>query len=248
MFQKALLFIAIIGITACGSQKINNYEYESANISGDYVGSDLDSIILPYKDSLNKQMNEVIGTASVSLEKMDPESSLSNFVSDAIYDAGASYMKEKGFDKEKIKNSFCLLNFGGLRSPINEGDITVGNVFELMPFDNRITIVQLSHEKVKDLCRYVFSVHGQPLSNAVLTLSSNEEWMSIGNEKYNFDGDVFVITSDYLAGGGDKMDFFKEPINLWDTGLLIRDVLIKTIHEKKTLGEYKIEGRIEFVK
>ena len=40
-----------------------------------------------------------------------------------------------------------------------------------------------------------------------------------------------VLTTNYLANGGDQMDFFKDCKLIYDTELLLRDVIINYIEE-----------------
>ncbi len=242
----ALLFLTI---ASCGTKKVVDYDGANTEITSDYEDSSLDSIISPYTKEMEDKMNEVTGQASVTLEKQDPESPLGNFAADAMYEAALVYAKNSSeIDTSDMKKSLCLLNFGGLRAPILEGDITVGNVFEFMPFDNTLTLVKISAEKAKEMAYYLFEKHGQPVSNAKFQLSSDKQLMWIGGEPYNYDEDIMVVTSDYLANGGDKMSFFKDPIIKWDSGILMRDIYIDYIDANRPLGEYAVEDRITFIK
>jgi hypothetical protein len=47
----------------------------------------------------------------------------------------------------------------------------------------------------------------------------------------------WVLTSDYLMNGGDKMDFFKKKTNLNSTGKLLRDILIEELKNQGTMVE-----------
>lgn len=244
-----LFLVLFFFVASCGSHKVIDYKSNNLSIDSLSPTSNLDSFISPYKNVLDEQMNEVIGEAIFNLEKYDPESPLSNFAAEAIFKAGLSYGNSTmDIGAEQMQKSFCLLNFGGLRAPINKGEITVGNIFELMPFDNSITLVKLSGEKMKELAYYLYESHGQPVANARFKLSSDKQTMEIGGEAYSFDEEVVVITSDYLAQGGDKMNFFNDPIYKWDSGILLRDVFIKYIRTQKELGAFEADGRIQFIK
>ncbi|UKN02098.1 5'-nucleotidase C-terminal domain-containing protein [Paracrocinitomix mangrovi] len=236
-------------ILSCGTQKIADYKSNSVEIDSTAAESDLDSMINPYRLSMEEEMNKVIGFAGNALEKFAPESPLGNFAADAAYEAGLEYgLKTTDIGSDKLKKSLCLLNFGGLRAPINKGSITVGNIYELMPFDNIVTLVQISGDKMKELCDYLYEHNGQPVSNATFDLKNDDYKVTIGGEPYRFDEDVVIITSDYLASGGDHMDFFKEPIKKWDSGIFLRDVFIDYVKVKRDLGDYPNEGRMKITK
>ena len=57
-----------------------------------------------------------------------------------------------------------------------------------------------------------------------------------------------ILTTDYLANGGDNMTFFKKASNYINTEVLLRDVIIDYIREINKIGtkvEAKFDGRIE---
>ncbi|MGV6862209.1 MAG: 5'-nucleotidase C-terminal domain-containing protein [Putridiphycobacter sp.] len=241
-------FVFLLAFTSCKVKQIadykgNNYPIQDTTFST----NDLDTIINPYKSELEVKMNEVIGTANQDLVNGPVENPLGNFVADVVFESGFKFKGSlKAFDIQKT-NTFALLNFGGLRASINKGTITIGNIYELMPFDNEIVIVKLTPSKIEELLTYLFQKNGQPIANAIAYLNSSKGKLDIGGSPYNFTQDVYVITSDYLANGGDKMNFFKGA-PFFKTGILMRDALINYVKTVKTLPEFKVEGRIQQIR
>ena len=162
---------------------------------------------------------------------------------DKIVDIGSGnglvcfYLREKGFDVTPLD----VVNM-----PFDESVTPVVYNGKLMPFDNTLVLIKLSPEKARECAKYMFEKKGQPIYNAKFKLSENSEQMWIGGEEYKFDEDIVVITSDYLASGGDKMNFFAEPLLKYDTGKFLRDVFIDYVKEKKELGAYELTGKFEF--
>ncbi|MFT6027438.1 MAG: hypothetical protein ACI8P5_001701, partial [Bacteroidia bacterium] len=80
---------------------------------------------------------------------------------------------------------------------------------------------------------------------------------STGTTKYTLDDGesveeyLYVVTSDYLAEGGDNMNFFKDPLERIRTGIKIRDAIIDDFRvaglSGKTLS-VKLDGRISVIK
>lgn len=228
----ALLFLALAG---CYSPKIVDSDSVNVSIDSSYSDTALATIIKPYKDEVNAKMNEVIALAETDFVKYAPSSPLSNLVCDIVFEKGFELFQKKSNQCTK-SNTFCLLNFGGLRAPISKGNITVGNIYELMPFDNSICVVTISAGKMKEFATYIQEKEGQPISNAFLHLANNHEKIEIGGEEYDFAQNVNIITSDYLATGGDKMNFLKNPIAKSNLNVLIRDVLIDYLKGVKKIG------------
>ncbi len=193
--------------------------------------SEIEEMISPYRDKLNKKMGEVIGTLETELTKDQPESTLGNFVADAIL-ASAKKRYSKQVD-------FSLPNYGGLRVPyIKAGDITMSDMFELMPFDNKLVIVHLNGADVKQLFDHITGLGGWPISKGVEirldTLNQKNEYIINGedlklNNKYTF------CVSDYIANGGDNCSFLKDK-KRDDLNLLFRDALIEYVKENKIIN------------
>jgi 2',3'-cyclic-nucleotide 2'-phosphodiesterase (5'-nucleotidase family) len=208
--------------------------------------SNSESIIAPYKDSLEQTMNMVLVQNDSELTRGIPESTLGNLIADLLLERALIEMPDS------IRPVICLINIGGLRVDLPAGPITVGKVFELMPFENELDVVKLSPDKVNDMFTYLNEVGGQPLSGLNMIVSSAK-----GRTKYTLDdGDqieefLYVVTSDYLADGGDKMDFFKDPLYRIRTGIKIRDAIMDDFRQKGLAGQplsSELDGRISVVK
>lgn len=245
--RYSLYLLVFIALFSCKVKQISDYSGTNYPM-GDttFVSHDLDSLVLPYKVEMDSKMDKVIGFSEHALTNYAPESPLGNFVADVVYQAGYSYATKNQLELTQI-NSMCLINFGGLRAPINAGDITIGHIYELMPFDNEIVIVKLQPTHVKLMLTYLFKKHGQPLSNAKALLASDKNRLDIGGVPYDFDKDLYVITSDYLAKGGDKMDFLTSS-KMIQTGVLMRDALLTYVQKVNKIPSFSVEDRIQFIK
>jgi len=181
-------------------------------------------------------MNKVISYSIEDYKKARPEGTLGNLITDIIF------KKAKKIDADV---DFCILNNGGLRSPIYKGKLTTGNVYEIMPFDNTIVTLTITHTDLLKLFDYLINVGGEPISNMFVFTTNNVLDSVLINNKKITKRNYRVATSDYLANGGDKMDFFLNPISYNNTGLLIRDVLIEHFSNTDTIKS-KIDGRFKF--
>ena len=119
-----------------------------------------------------------------------------------------SNVEPDGGSELKRQADFCVLNYGGFRTSLAAGEVTRGDIFELMPFENRIVIVELDYRKTKALVDYLAKRGGQPVSNIRMVIqdSSANDVKIAGT--YIQERTYRVVTSDYLANGGDNMTFF----------------------------------------
>lgn len=238
------LFVAFLLLGACSQKHAESFSNTNIKIDSTYNSFALDSIIHPYRTKVDAIMQEVIGFADSNFVSSAPNSVLSNFVVDAVFKKGLQ-SAQAYFPEMNPSNTIGLLNFGGIRASISKGDITIGNIFEIMPFDNIIMVLKIDYSKIDQLLNYLYEKGGQPISNATATLSTTTKELKINSQSLTKNQPIYIITSDYLSSGGDKMDFLLNPLKKWDTGILIRNALIDEIRENGKIGINGDRKRIE---
>lgn len=205
----------------------------------------IDSIIANYRSELDSEMNQVLAFSSFAMRKASPEGLLNNFVADLVFEvADELYDPEDG---QKI--DFCLLNYGGLRASLPAGQITKSRVFEIMPFENEMVVITLSAEKAYELFKYVASSqNGMPISGLRIGIKGGDlGHVLIQGQEFNPNRNYKVVTSDYLAEGGDRMRFFLDPLNTEMIGMRVRDAIILYMERETNSGNdlySELDGRI----
>ena len=220
------LFIVIVGagLTACSSFFPSKWKNETAAVESS-IGENaaIDSMVTPYREGLKGEMNVVLGYCPEELEKARPCSPLNNWAADALYLQYKDLLKSN-------KNCLVLLNVGGLRSRFNIGPLTVGDIYSFMPFDNNVVVVRMPIASLSDVEQYLKASGGEPISNAKM-VDGKLIFDSIDPESNEFT----ILTSDYLANGGDKMTFFENSIEQTNLGDLLRDVFLNQVKVQDTL-------------
>ncbi|WP_157666452.1 5'-nucleotidase C-terminal domain-containing protein [Alkalitalea saponilacus] len=193
------------------------------------------SIIEPYRDSLEQIMNEVIGKNKATIRSVKPESPLSSFVADLVLKAGKDFLERQHADELPV---ISVVNVRGLRAPLPAGDITIRNAFEVMPFENQMVAVKLNGKQIETLFNHIASIDGDGISGASFTLIEDRaEKIRIHNKKPIPDSLYWVITSDYLAAGGDHYNVFQESDQILTSKRTIRDLIIAHIKMLNKNGE-----------
>jgi 2',3'-cyclic-nucleotide 2'-phosphodiesterase (5'-nucleotidase family) len=226
MFKFFLTIIIGASLSACSSYLMINSKKNQEPISNEIKGNEtLSDEIKPYKDSLDKKMNEVLGKSETDFIVARPSSNLMNWFADAVF-------VNQTRNVRLAQPLICLFNTGGIRSSIGKGDVTLGDIYKIMPFENTLVWVELPVSVIPEIESFLTQSGGEPIANCKLI-----------NGKINVNGlnenstHFWVITSDYLLNGGDKMEFFKKKTNLISTGKLLRDILIEEVKEQGTLIE-----------
>ena len=143
-----------------------------------------------------------------------------------------------------------LVNMGGLRNILPKGDITVGAVFEILPFENSLCVLTMKGTDMKRLFKAIASLHGEGVSGIRLEINKKGELLNatIGGKPVVDDQLYTVATIDYLADGNGRMDAFLQaekrecPEDATLRGLFL-DYVRKQTAEGKIITS-KLDGRI----
>lgn len=192
----------------------------------------------PYVDSIKKP---VVGEAATTLKAYLPESPLMNFAADALMEMAQRYSGEKV--------DIALTNIGGLRSDLNAGTITFGDVYNVFNFDNRLTLLSLNGEQLMQLCNEIAAAGGQAISGMKMTITKERKLVdaTVGGKAIEPQATYRIATLDYLAQGNDKLTTLALGSDVDMTKHLLRDLMVEYIKELAGRGEKvdaKCDGRI----
>ncbi len=248
MKKYLFLFVFSLLLIACSSGRwvITNTETQAIPIDAtldELADTDLKNYIVPIKEMIDKDMDQVIGYASEKMARHLPESLLSNWSAD-IYLQSASE-----FNKSQI--DMAVVNMGSLRTAIEQGDITVGDIFRLMPFENELVILWLKGSEIKKLLDIFAKEGGQAVAGVSMEIKDGKAQNSKIQGKAIEDDTLYSIaTNDFLAGGNDRMLPLASPEKRIDTHLKIRNILMEYVIRNTKEGkniESKLDGRIKLV-
>ena len=230
--KKFTIYLALFVLFSCST----SYNIQSSDSNITEVKASADSsvlaIIAPYQKAIEAEMNEILTYSKIRLTKKGTESLLGNFVTDLCLNYSDAHL--------------CVMNNGGLRTSIDKGPISRGKIYELMPFENELVVLELNKEDYLGLLDYICKRGGEPFSGINITM--NKEGNVINNTwPVNFENNekVKVLTSDYLANGGDKMSFFQNK-EQYKLGLKLRDAIIDHCEKNDTIIS-RLDGRIKVI-
>ncbi len=218
-----IIIFAALG-AACKSLRYqtSRIEYTQYELDALKMGSNsaLDSMLKPYGDSVDKAMNVYLGTLSSTLVKASPNGTLGLFITDA-------YLTQAQL-KFNRKVDVAIMNSGGIRlNSLEAGPVTRGKIFELMPFDNLMVLLELKGSLLKNLFDQHASKGGWPISGATYTIASQKaENILIDGKPLDLEKTYTIATSDYVANGGDENNLLVS-IPQINIGYLQRDALIE---------------------
>ena len=241
--KKYFLIFSLLLITSCQTGYfVTSVSDSQQKFDASYTLQDLEieQEILPYREELESSMNEVLVVCAKNLVKAKPESSLGNLLADATLSRAAAYTK--------TKVDVGIMNYGGIRVPsISAGKVTLGNVYEVMPFDNYLVTLELSGSILNDVLQKIALGGGWPVAGIQFKIKNGSAIdIKVNGEDLDFATYYIVAISDYLANGGDNLEMLKDlPQN--NTNVLLRDAFIdyfRNINAQGKLLDANIENRI----
>lgn len=186
-----------------------------------------------------RALNEVIGKLSGDLKKSGiGAGTMGNFVVDALR------------DRAQVKTGqpvlLAITNSGGLRkNAIAEGDLTVGDIFELLPFENALVTVDLTGEQLRQFLNVVVKERDAQ-SGALITFRTNDknenEMLAVklgtaGNEvEIDPNATYTIATIDYLVKRGGDYKILQAGKNLRPLNLTMRDAVLDYVRSETAAG------------
>lgn len=182
------------------------------------------NLIAPYRAGVDSLMQVPVGRTSKELGQLSDE--LLNWTTDIVKTVG---------DEMADNVDFAILNKGGLRRGLPKGKITEGQIMTMMPFDNRITVIDIKGADLLEAFRQMATLDGNGISNEVRVVYEKEgndiddveiESVTINGRPLDPNRTYRVATIDYLANGGDYMPTLANHKQIAvSTNVLYNDVL-----------------------
>lgn len=185
-----------------------------STVSADYriipVDSHLDSrvdpgiieLIAPYRAGVDSLMQRRVATAAIELPQSSQE--LLNFCTDVVFDRGRQL--DPGVE-------LALLNKGGIRRGLPKGAVTEGQIITMMPFNNRVQVIDIKGADLLPALLQMARVGGSGVSKGVDVkfvpqtddADARLESVTVNGQPLDPDRTYRVATIDYIAKGGDYM-------------------------------------------
>lgn len=227
--KSFVLFLTFILSFSCTQQKMYVSRVEGREIGITDQNKDIvaiENFIKPYRDHIDADLSNVLAYAPLTLDKSGEwQSTIGNLFADVVMKKGNPVFVKR----ENKSIDLVLLNAGGVRSIIPKGNVTARTAFEIMPFENSLVVIVLNGEQIEELLQYIINEKKpHPLTGMTFTIDKNNQAKSVIIQGKSFDRTktYYVGTNDYLANGGDNMNFFKKGIGKFDLDYKLRNILI----------------------
>ena len=203
---------------------------------------------------LNKLKEKVVASNSTNLNgERDNcrvrECTMGNLIADAMRDA----VSDKGYN-------IALQNSGGIRASIDLGEVTMGEVLTVLPFQNTLATFKVTGEQllaalengvsqVEDVkgrfpqvsgLRFSFDIAIAPGEGRVqsVEVDQNGSWAPL-----DIKATYGVVSNNFIRGGGDGYKMFRQATDVYDFGPDLADIVADFL-AKNPNYQTSVEGRI----
>ncbi|MGD9557222.1 MAG: 5'-nucleotidase C-terminal domain-containing protein [Mangrovibacterium sp.] len=247
--QKAWLIVLFLEMIVACKSNLMVQEVRTENISNSenlhFADPAVTRLVEPYKSKLTNKMNEVIAVSTDEMIKARPESKLTNYLGDLLLEEGKRYAEQQSLAPLPF---IAFLNYGGLRTALPKGKITVGNIYELMPFENEMVLLKLKGEDVQRFAEKIAYQGGDCVAGIKLGIRQGKlSDLQINGEPLETNKEYWMVTNDYVANGGDDMEMFANHLEYVETGIKLRDCIIGYMRKESQAGKKiapKLDSRI----
>lgn len=238
--------VVVLNINFSGDEIIgfnSSHVFITENLPEHPVVSEL---VAGYVAELDVKMGETIGYTEVFLDGERAtvrlkESNLGNLVADAL--------------AAVTEADIAFQNGGGIRASIQPGPITLKDIYTILPFDNRVVVIEATGEIIWQALENGVSAYpgaaGQFLQvsglkytfDAAQPAGSRIVSVTVDDKPIELDKVYRVVANDFLTGGGDYYTMLVDCKIVADTKLWLRDAFTEYLRTVGTVAP-ELEGRI----
>lgn len=240
MLKTRLLFIVLLFVSCSSVNQASGDEDSNSAVDlrkqASVEDPEILSLLNQYRDLYDEKMGVKVAEVLRPVEFGKPESPLGNLAADALRSRASREMLQY-VNLSLIGQNFFRLNF-------KEGDLTLGEVLEFMPYENHLVLLKLDGEMVYELSQEIAEKGGVPVSGLRFRLVDGEaKEVLVNSSVVDSQKEYWLATSNYVADGGDQFSALLNPMERIDFELSIRDLYVDYFRNKRTIDP-ETDGRI----
>ena len=171
---------------------------------------------------------------------------------------GQTQLGQWGAEQMRLAGSaqIAFQNDGGIRTTIEPGEITTAKLYEVMPFDNVLSILNMTGAGVRAILEHgienaeIGPVQMSGFEKVEYTTDADGnnvilKMVLLGGIEVEDDAVYRVVTNDFMANGGDAYNAFLDAEFVAET-LVIRDIWIDAIRAEE-FTDHELEDVVVFV-
>ncbi|MBI2349226.1 MAG: 5'-nucleotidase C-terminal domain-containing protein, partial [Deltaproteobacteria bacterium] len=200
------------------------------------------AMVASYRAKIDQKLKEVVGKNRARLVGeaemvRSMETNLGNLVADVM--------------REAARTEIALVNGGSIRASIEEGPITLEDIWRVFPYDSQVVRLELSGRQIEEVLSHSVSLR-PGLTGGFLQVSglsfvigpSGPRQIRVHGKPLDRERLYSIAITDFMHAGGDGYSHFRNSRNALLQPLLIRDLLLAYLKKNKEISVAS-EGRIQ---
>ena len=192
-----------------------------------------------YNQRLAAEMGKVVCTAAMDFPvdrvRLE-ENALANLVVDAL--------------RAQVGSDVAMFNGGNFRAPLKAGEITYGDLYAVLPYDNFLMNVTLTGAKLREIMEYAGQQYGdggfpQVSGMRVKYVDGQLQELTVGGRPVDPAREYTLLTTDFIAIGGDGFPLNEDPYGPSFTGLEERASFALWASQQRVISG-ATDGRVVF--
>ena len=182
-------------------------------------------------------VKEVIGYSEKEMLRYRPQCELGNWFTD--------FLRAKTAELTQRRVDVAIYNYGGIRTDMPQGPITVDDIMSMFPFRNSLCYVCLKGADLRAIFDFLARTEMQAVSGVQLVVRDQQlESVKVGGEPLDDKKTYGVATINFLLTGGDGLFIAKNALELIDTGVMVKDAVIPYV-QRLTRESTAIDGKLD---
>mgnify|MGYP005851797951 CR=1 FL=1 len=181
--------------------------------------STVQSLIESYRDSLLAFTERKVATASSDLTFEKPAYSLGYLLADILRFRASRELRDFvhiGITDEQSYKTY-----------LKQGTITIGDMYQLLPYDNHLTVLSMCGKDIIALMEEIAAMGGAPVSGVRMSISDGAaKGVLVNAEVVDSSKTYLVATNSYLANGNGPFRSLHNFKERKDLDLLVRKAFI----------------------
>ncbi|WP_346886166.1 5'-nucleotidase C-terminal domain-containing protein [Clostridium sp. UBA4395] len=184
----------------------------------------VDENVLKEVNDMNSGLSEILGQKVASLKERLSHDDKNT----AVTPLGVTVAETM---RKIVGTEIAVTNGGGIRRSLEQGDVTIGDMYEILPFDNTIVTLDVKGSDLYGIIEHGINTEGfawgqyagikvwyNPEDGKVSSIRLND------GTKIDMDKYYSVAINDFMLTGGDKYDFSNAK-NAVNTNVVMRDAM-----------------------
>ena len=246
MCRRSVVMMAALLMMACqGRYRVVEVEGEQLAVDAHWDAEATDdalAVLEPFKHQVDSMMSHVLGESQMDMDRTRPEGELTNLVADLLREAAREVTGRKA--------DVGIINMGGVRTTLAKGPITMGNVYEILPFENALCVLTFKGDVLQRAMEEIARRGGEGLSGVQMLISPKKELkrVEINGKPIRPEATYTVATVDYVAEGNDGMPSLAQyEESIFRPDMTMRDIFKRYVEQCTAQGKLvssRKEGRV----